>query len=682
MAEYKMKYHENGLPKNWDGKDWDTYKRAMTNFFAEQDLLDTVEKKDQDAKKENKVRMYIDMSVPPSVAAQLREANTGSDMWETLCEVYETKKDAIRRLRSELENMSFRLGGDMNLHLSQMFNKKRELEQLGFKVHDIEMIDLMLKTADAHVTGNRDYFVTFEEFSKGYDVTASGVFPDVKGRVEGIGTVALVTEVNGKKVRFYVDEVLYLPGARYSLLSSGLAEEQGFEYEMMKDGEVLLNAEKCGLSYKFYSFPAGVTLPEDVTQQWPGEGAMLLGDASGKRYSPFLVFKTTKSTIPAFANENDEQRHVFGIRFWRQFEPLQASGDMQIYDNPTAWWNADLSMAFLNYHFGHRKPDDPMILLLWDDFSGHWTDEVAARAIELRVKVPPKFTYVCQPADISWNKPLKDHMRAHALRDNPASKRGLGPQFLTAAMVKYRANFNVNTSALSRLTLPYWATLLSSWTLEIQRIEKDDMCKTLDNLYWRISVKRVWEAFYWHNMYRDVERYVKEYVDCSTAKGRPGHLDGFRNATASFPSGKHVATAFVLAKAAQAYDSTVFQRFGASSVVRHDRDPRFMTEVFAPFRMMISPKQRATLACRPQANGQQERSVQTVIRCARAYIESAEQDDWEDAVMRLLFAINTSVDATRRETPFFVVHGWDARSTVSVMLAPSPQGRDKLDAYV
>ncbi|KAI9910145.1 hypothetical protein PsorP6_010787 [Peronosclerospora sorghi] len=151
-----MKYRENGLPKNWDGKDWDTYKRAMTNFFAEQDLLDTVEKKESDTKKENKVRMYIDMSVPPSAAAQLREANTGSDMWETLCEVYETKKDAvlrahkIRRLRSELENMSFRLGGDMNLHLAQTFNKKRELEQLEFKVHDIEMIDLMLKSLPHH----------------------------------------------------------------------------------------------------------------------------------------------------------------------------------------------------------------------------------------------------------------------------------------------------------------------------------------------------------------------------------------------------------------------------------------------------------------------------------------------------------------------------------------------------
>ncbi|KAJ0391381.1 hypothetical protein P43SY_011260 [Pythium insidiosum] len=205
---------------------------------------------------------------------------------------------------------------------------------------------------------------------------------------------------------------------------------------------------------------------------------------------------------------------------------------------------------------------------------------------------------------------------------------------------------------------------------------------------------RLRREFYWHNMYRDVERYVKECVDCSTAKGRPGNpgpspgnlmpeypfqvismdfvtpLPASRQGNTSLLLFQDSFTGFVLAKAmqdtsalavAQAYDSTVFQGFGASSVVRHDRDPRFMSEVFAQFRMMIGAKQRATLAYRPQANGQQERSVQTVIRCARAYIESAEQDDWEDVVMRLLFAINTSVDATRRETPFFLVHGWDAR---------------------
>ncbi|KAJ0390773.1 hypothetical protein P43SY_010459 [Pythium insidiosum] len=154
---------------------------------------------------------------------------------------------------------------------------------------------------------------------------------------------------------------------------------------------------------------------------------------------------------------------------------------------------------------------------------------------------------------------------------------------------------------------------------------------------------RLRREFYWHNMYRDVERYVKECVDCSTAKGRPGNpgpspgnlmpeypfqvismdfvtpLPASRQGNTSLLLFQDSFTGFVLAKAmqdtsalaiAQAYDSTVFQRFGASSVVRHDRDPRFMSEVFAQFRMMIGAKQRATLAYRPQANGQQERIVE------------------------------------------------------------------------
>ncbi|GMF57815.1 unnamed protein product [Phytophthora fragariaefolia] len=55
------------------------------------------------------------------------------------------------------------------------------------------------------------------------------------------------------------------------------------------------------------------------------------------------------------------------------------------------------------------------ILLLWDDFSGHWTTEVKDYAVSINVillKVPPRYTYVCQPADISWNKPLKARLRA------------------------------------------------------------------------------------------------------------------------------------------------------------------------------------------------------------------------------------------------------------------------------
>ncbi|KAE9293663.1 hypothetical protein PR003_g24450 [Phytophthora rubi] len=116
-------------------------------------------------------------------------------------------------------------------------------------------------------------------------------------------------------------------------------------------------------------------------------------------------------------------------------------------------------------------------------------------------------------------------------------------------------------------------------------------------------------------------------------------------------------------------------------MIRHDQDPRFMSEVFTRFRELLGSKQRATLAYRPQANGQQERSVQTVIRSVKAYIADADQSDWDEHAERLMFALNTSFDATRLDTPFYLVHGWDAQGTASAMLGPKPSSLPERTAY-
>ncbi|GMF47153.1 unnamed protein product [Phytophthora fragariaefolia] len=116
-------------------------------------------------------------------------------------------------------------------------------------------------------------------------------------------------------------------------------------------------------------------------------------------------------------------------------------------------------------------------------------------------------------------------------------------------------------------------------------------------------------------------------------------------------------------------------------MVRHDQDPRFMSEVFTRFRELLGSKQRATLAYRPQANGQQERSVQTVVHSIRAYIAEADQSDWDDHAERLMFALNTSFDATRLDTPFYLVHGWDAQGTLSAMLGPKPSSIPERTAF-
>ncbi|GMF33373.1 unnamed protein product [Phytophthora lilii] len=117
--------------------------------------------------------------------------------------------------------------------------------------------------------------------------------------------------------------------------------------------------------------------------------------------------------------------------------------------------------------------------------------------------------------------------------------------------------------------------------------------------------------------------------------------------------------------------------FQLVSLIRHDRDPRFMSEVSQAFAEMMQSRSKATLSYRPQANGRQERSVKTVMQSVRLYAKDPLQQDWEEIAERLVFAINNSFDLTRKETPFFLVHGWDARSTLKAMATSLRQGSGK-----
>ena len=142
--------------------------------------------------------------------------------------------------------------------------------------------------------------------------------------------------------------------------------------------------------------------------------AMLLGDNNGNKYDPFVVVKTQPSKIPEMRIENNRLRHGFGKLVWQEISNVQDETSMEVYGNKTGWWNAYLSIQFLTHFFGTRNKNDKPILLIWDDFSAHWTSEVTEFAKSKNIfleKVPPCYTFCCQPADIAWNKPLKDYMR-------------------------------------------------------------------------------------------------------------------------------------------------------------------------------------------------------------------------------------------------------------------------------
>ncbi|GMF19284.1 unnamed protein product [Phytophthora fragariaefolia] len=160
------------------------------------------------------------------------------------------------------------------------------------------------------------------------------------------------------------------------------------------------------------------------------------------------------------------------------------------------------------------------------------------------------------------------------------------------------------------------------------------------------TYQRIRAHFHWRGLYRSVQQYVGQCVDCETGKGRPtmeGESPGNLQATyplqiiamdhiPSLPNYKgntelliwiDLFTGYVIAQAsgsritqaiAENYEECVFRRFGASEVIRHDREPGFMSDFFRSFNKIVGQKQRATMAYRPQANGTAERMVQTLTR--------------------------------------------------------------------
>ncbi|GMF51249.1 unnamed protein product [Phytophthora fragariaefolia] len=153
--------------------------------------------------------------------------------------------------------------------------------------------------------------------------------------------------------------------------------------------------------------------------------------------------------------------------------------------------------------------------------------------------------------------------------------------------------------------------------------------------------------------------------------------------------GLDLFTGFVIAKAnasrsaqtvVEAYEEAVFRRFRAGEAIQHDREPGFMADFFKAFNKRMGQRQRATLAYHPQANGAGERMVQTVTRAVKMYIADVDQRDWDEYAERLTFALNTAHGRTRDETPFYLVHGWDARSTLEATLSIGNTSRRDADA--
>ncbi|KAF0688317.1 Aste57867_20056 [Aphanomyces stellatus] len=166
--------------------------------------------------------------------------------------------------------------------------------------------------------------------------------------------------------------------------------------------DIIYNADQTGVNYESLSTKTLNPNKEDTV--WIKCG----GNTKERATAILLDYKVHgQDDCP----RNFTLRNGFGKTVWMEVQQIQGRNGCQIYGNPSAWWNSDLSLAFLKFHFdGRRHQTTKMVLLLWDDFSAHFTDDIVAYAKSINVileRVPPRFTWIWQPADVVWILPLE-----------------------------------------------------------------------------------------------------------------------------------------------------------------------------------------------------------------------------------------------------------------------------------
>ncbi|DBA01665.1 TPA: hypothetical protein N0F65_010316 [Lagenidium giganteum] len=77
----------------------------------------------------------------------------------------------------------------------------------------------------------------------------------------------------------------------------------------------------------------------------------------------------TRTVARTGEDDNYATRIGFGPHVWRSVMEIMEEHDMVLHGNPTAWWNASLTVSWLHYFFCIRPDMTKPVQLQLDDFS-------------------------------------------------------------------------------------------------------------------------------------------------------------------------------------------------------------------------------------------------------------------------------------------------------------------------
>ena len=207
-------------------------------------------------------------------------------------------------------------------------------------------------------------------------------------------------------------------------------------------------------------------------------------------------------------------------------------------------------------------------------------------------------------------------------------------------------------------------------------------------------------TFWWDKMEDDVAHFVKTCVSCQRNKHRQGLTPGLLQPTeAAHRAWQYVSMDFIPAlpttksgldailvvvcmlskmvhlipttvevtaqKLAALYRDNVFKLHGVPEKIISDRGPQFVAVFTKALAEALHIQQGLATAAHPQTDGQSENVVRIVSDALRHYIGPV-QDDWDEYLALIEFALNNAYHESIKDTPFRVVYGFHPHTPTSI----------------
>ena len=96
-----------------------------------------------------------------------------------------------------------------------------------------------------------------------------------------------------------------------------------------------------------------------------------------------------------------------------------------------------------------------------------------------------------------------------------------------------------------------------------------------------------------------------------------------------------------------------------------DRDPRFTSHFMTEVCRLLNIIQRMSTAYHPQTDGETGRANRTLEEMLRHFVNPV-QDDWDEHLPMVEFAINDAWQESTHETPFMLHHGQHTLNPMSL----------------